>query len=135
VLVREDFWKPLLEGSSSLGDRDPAIEQDRPQLVNQSRTPADQPLPGTMDRLKVQLRLALYRHEAHARALHRLGIGLGIPGGGHPASDVARGVRLPLVGQGGNSVKEKTKDQPGFHRGEKEVPAGLRCERPSSGRA
>ena len=55
-----------------------ALEQDRPQLVDQPRAAVHQPRTRPMQRLLVELHLRLQRHEPHGRPRRRLGDRLGV---------------------------------------------------------
>ena len=78
-LVGEDGAKAQLQNAPPPSYRDPTLQQNCPELVDQRRTAPHQPLPDAMDRPKVQLGLALQRNEPHGRSLNRLGSGFGIP--------------------------------------------------------
>ena len=61
------------ERPPSLRHRDATLEQDRPQLVDEARAPVHQPRSRPVQRLLVELRLRLQRHEPHGRPRRRLG--------------------------------------------------------------
>ena len=56
----------------------PRSNRTGPQLVDQRRALADQPVPGAVERLHVELRLALQLDKSHGRSCGRLGDRLGV---------------------------------------------------------
>jgi hypothetical protein len=78
-LIRQDRGQALLELPAALRHRYAALEEQRPHLVDERSAPRHQPLSDPMQRLQVELRLALKRHEAHRRPLRRLGRCFAVP--------------------------------------------------------
>ena len=77
--VVEHRHEQLLEPPPSLRDHDAALQEHGAELVDQGRALADQAGPGTMQDLRVELRLALQLDEAHGRPRRGLRDRLGIP--------------------------------------------------------
>jgi hypothetical protein len=61
-----------------LPQRDPALEQEGEDLVDQAGAARHQPVSRSVQRLQVELGGALDRHKAHLRPLHGLGDGFGV---------------------------------------------------------
>jgi hypothetical protein len=76
--VSPERWAARHAGSESLPDRDPALEQEGADLVDDAGALANQPLTHAMQRLQVELVARLDGHELHRRPLHRLGDRFGI---------------------------------------------------------
>jgi hypothetical protein len=79
VRIGEHRVERLVETRRPLRHDMTALEQDRPQLVDQRLARIDQPRAHPVQRLQVELRLALQFHEAHRRPGRRLGDRLRVP--------------------------------------------------------
>ena len=72
MLVHQNH-EELLKVAPALRNHHPALEQDRTQLIDQSRALPHQAVSRSMQRLHVELVLALQVDEPHCRASRRLG--------------------------------------------------------------
>src|SRR6266436_6245813 len=70
---RENAWQPGTQEAPPLPHRDPTLQEEGADLIDDTGTLADQTLTHPVQRLQVQLIGALRGHELHRRALDRLG--------------------------------------------------------------
>src|SRR4029077_18432918 len=70
---RENAWQPGTQEVPPLPHRDPTLQEEGADLIDDTGTLADQTLPNPVPRLQVQLFDRLRGHELHRWALDRLG--------------------------------------------------------------
>ncbi len=78
VRLRQDLRQRPAQSLRTLTDRNAALQQERPDLIDHACALTHQAAARPVQRLQVELLDGLGRHEPHRRTLHRLGNRLGV---------------------------------------------------------